>query len=145
MPPHRRSPPPCWWPPPHGWLAPGGRSPTPARLIADPRPSSSPRAAVHLGGRRHLRHLRRAGAFYRPSTYGANKLLAPKRRASGQQRQASVLSADPGRGPREAIFGRAATGGHLLDAFNFGGDNGTDWEVLVIKVADHKCDALEGF
>jgi hypothetical protein len=37
------------------------------------------------------------------------------------------------------------TGGTLLDAFNFGGTNSTDWEVLVIKLADHKCDALEGF
>ena len=78
-------------------------------------------------------------------SFGVSKLLAPKAPKSNQERQASVLSLSLGEGPREAIFGRAATGGSLLDAFNFGGTNGTDWEVLVIKVADHLCDALEGF
>lgn len=75
----------------------------------------------------------------------AQKFLGPKSNLSGQERQASVLSLTIGEGPREAIFGRACTGGTLLDAFNFGGNDRTDWEVLVIKVADHKCDALEGF
>lgn len=76
----------------------------------------------------------------------ANKLFGPKVASSAaQQRQASVLSLAIGEGPREAIFGRAATGGLLLDAFNFGGANDTDWEVIVIKVADHRCDAFEGY
>jgi hypothetical protein len=74
-----------------------------------------------------------------------NKLLAPKAARSNQERQAAVLSLSVGESPREAVFGRAVTGGTLLDAFNFGGTNKTDWEVLVIKVADHLCDGLEGF
>lgn len=44
-----------------------------------------------------------------------------------------------------AIFGRGVTGGSLLGAFNYGGQYGTDWEVLDIALADHRCDALEGF
>lgn len=76
----------------------------------------------------------------------ANKLLGSSSdRVTAQERQASILSLSIGEGPRIAIFGRAVTGGILLDGFNFGGANHTDWEVLIIKVADHKCDALEGF
>lgn len=63
---------------------------------------------------------------------------APKRAAAAAQLQI-------GEQPRQAIFGRAATGGSLVDAFNYGGKYGTDWEVLVIALADHRCDALEGF
>src|SRR3546814_10137660 len=33
----------------------------------------------------------------------------------------------------------------LVDAFNYGGKYGTDWEVLVLALADNRCDALEGF
>ncbi len=50
-----------------------------------------------------------------------------------------------GEQPRQAVLGRAAVAGSLVDAFNYGGKYGTDWEVLVIALADHRCDALEGF
>ena len=83
-------------------------------------------------------------AFYAGTAFVAQKLFGPKQPNAGD-RQASVMNLTVGEGPREVIFGRSATGGQLLDAFNFGGTNGTDWEVLVIKVADHKCDAFEGF
>jgi Putative phage tail protein len=63
---------------------------------------------------------------------------APRRAASAAQIQL-------GEQPRQAIFGRAALGGSLVDAFNYGGKYQTDWEVLVIALADHRCDALEGF
>jgi hypothetical protein len=72
-----------------------------------------------------------------------NKLFGPKQKQ--QDRQASVASLSIGERPREAIFGTAATGGSLADAFNYGGPDGTDWEVLVIVVADHHCDSLVGF
>jgi len=75
-----------------------------------------------------------------------SKVIGPKGpKSSGQERQASIMQLSLGEGPREAIFGRSATGGTLLDAYNHGGTNKTDWEVIVIKVADHQCDALEGF
>ncbi|MDP3853146.1 phage tail protein [Phenylobacterium sp.] len=75
----------------------------------------------------------------------ANRLLSPSQRTSGQERQASVMSLTLGEAPREVIFGLSATGGQLLDAFNFGGQYGTDWEVQIVAVADHKCESLEGF
>ena len=62
----------------------------------------------------------------------------PKRAAASAQLQL-------GEQPRQAILGRAATAGSLVDAFNYGGKYGTDWEVLVLALADHRCDALEGF
>lgn len=71
-----------------------------------------------------------AGALFGPK--------APKRAAAAAQLQL-------GEQPRQAILGRAATAGSLVDAFNYGGKYGTDWEVLVIALADHRCDALEGF
>ncbi|MES2175115.1 MAG: phage tail protein [Pseudomonadota bacterium] len=71
------------------------------------------------------------------------KLFAPKR--NGQDRQASVASLSVGENPREALFGEAATGGSLADAFNYGGTDGTDWEVLIVDVADHRCHSLTGF
>lgn len=72
-----------------------------------------------------------------------NKLFGPK--ANAQDRQASIASIDIGENPREALFGEVATGGSLADAFNYGGDYGTDWEVLVIVVADHRCAGLTGY
>ena len=74
----------------------------------------------------------------------SSTLLSPRRRG-GADRQAAQISLALDEGPREVLFGRAATGGRLLDGFNYGGDNGTDWEVLLIALADHECDALEGF
>jgi len=71
--------------------------------------------------------------------------LAGRNKAAAQERQASVTTLSLGEAPREALFGRVCTGGTLVDAFNFGGTNGTDWECLVIALADHEVDALEGF
>ncbi|MBB5987440.1 phage tail protein [Sphingobium lignivorans] len=72
-----------------------------------------------------------------------NALLAPSR--GNAERQAAETALNIGEEPRRAIFGRGATGGSLVDAFNYGGEHGTDWEVLVIALADHRCDAIEGF
>lgn len=77
------------------------------------------------------------------ATMALNMLFAPKR--NSQDRQASVVSLSIGEAPREAIFGEVATGGSLADAFNYGGNDGTDWEVLIIDVADHRCHSLTGF
>lgn len=60
-------------------------------------------------------------------------------------RQASATTVRIGEQSREAWFGRCAGAGSLLDAFNYGGKYGTDWEVAVFALADHRCDALEGF
>lgn len=73
----------------------------------------------------------------------ATDLLAPKQKQAA--RQASITTLSLGEQPREAIFGRAQTGGSLLWAWNYGGNHGTDNEVVVLAVADHLCDALEGF
>lgn len=63
----------------------------------------------------------------------------------GREREASAATLQVGEYPRTAVFGRAAVSGSLVDAFNYGGTYGTDWELLVIALADHRCDALEGF
>jgi hypothetical protein len=73
---------------------------------------------------------------------GARALLGSPR---GPRRAAVAATLQAGEQPRQAIFGRAAVSGSLVDAFNYGGKYGTDWEVLVIALADHRCDALEGF
>lgn len=69
-------------------------------------------------------------------------LLEPSR---SKNRAAAAAQLQLGEQPRQAILGRAAVAGSLVDAFNYGGRDGTDWEVLVIALADHRCDALEGF
>lgn len=71
------------------------------------------------------------------------KIILPP--SKGKPRAAAATSLQIGEVPRQAIVGRAATAGSLVDAFNYGGKYGTDWEVLVIALADHRCDALEGF
>lgn len=68
-------------------------------------------------------------------------LFGPK----APKRAAAAATLQLGEQPRQAVLGRAATAGSLVDAFNYGGKYGTDWEVLVIALADHRCDALEGF
>lgn len=73
---------------------------------------------------------------------GAGLILG---KPGGPRRSASAAQLQLGEQPRQAILGRAAVGGSLVDAFNYGGRYGTDWEVLVIALADHRCDALEGF
>ncbi|MEL7754738.1 phage tail protein, partial [Citromicrobium bathyomarinum] len=70
-------------------------------------------------------------------------LLTPS--FKGGDRTAAAATLQIGEIYREAIAGRVAVSGSLVDAFNFGGEYGTDWEVLVIALADHRCDALEGF
>jgi len=76
-------------------------------------------------------------------SFGINKLFGPKNNA--QDRQASIATIDIGETPREALFGTVATAGSLSDGFNYGGTDGTDWEVLIIVVADHRCHSLAGF
>jgi hypothetical protein len=73
-------------------------------------------------------------------TVGA--LLQP---SASRNRAAAAAQLQLGEQPRQAVLGRAAVAGTLVDAFNYGGKYGTDWEVLVIALADHRCDALEGF
>lgn len=72
-------------------------------------------------------------------------ILAGQIADTNQARQAQETRVQLGEGPRKAIFGKAATGGSLCDAFNYGGTYSTDYEVLVLALADHRCDALEGF
>jgi len=59
------------------------------------------------------------------------------------ERQAQVAQLSLGEGPREAIFGKAMTGGRLMQAWNDGTKN--EFETMVIKIADHECNDLEGF
>lgn len=65
--------------------------------------------------------------------------------ARGGPRDASAATLQIGEYPRTAVFGRAAVAGSLVDAFNYGGTYGTDWELTIVALADHRCDALEGF
>jgi hypothetical protein len=65
--------------------------------------------------------------------------------AAARDRQASVAAMTVGEVPREMLLGEAGTGGSLVDVFWFGGSNNTDWNVLVIAVADHRCHSLTGF
>lgn len=71
-----------------------------------------------------------------------SSILAPK--LPRVDRAAAAETLQLGEVARQAVFGKAAVAGSLVDAFNYGGKNGTDWEVLVIALADHRCDALEG-
>lgn len=72
---------------------------------------------------------------------GISQALAPKLPVA--QRQADILELTLGESPREAILGTAATGGSLMDAWNYGNDN--EWEVMRIALADHECQALLGY
>lgn len=47
--------------------------------------------------------------------------------------------------PRRVIFGKTATAGSLVDAFNYGGKYGTDQEVVIFALADHECEELVEF
>lgn len=68
-------------------------------------------------------------------------LLAPQMKAQ----QAQATSVQLGEVARRGMFGEGATAGSLVDALNYGGKYGTDWTVLVIALADHRCDSLVGF
>lgn len=65
--------------------------------------------------------------------------------AGGQKKKAVGSSVQVGEVARQGVFGEAAIAGSLVDAFNYGGKYGTDWTVLVIALADHECDSLQGF
>ena len=86
-----------------------------------------------------------ASIYATAASWALGKLSAPKVAAASQERQAQVTSLTLGEVPREMIVGRAATGGSLVDAYYYGGTNGTDWNLFVVALADHPCDALEGF
>lgn len=73
-----------------------------------------------------------------------SKLVGPKQ-PSAPERQASVITMSLGEQPREYLFGQPATAGQLVDAYNSGGMYGTEWETLVIAVADHQVEALVGY
>lgn len=73
----------------------------------------------------------------------ASALLTPS--AGGRAKDASEQALQLGEQPRSAVFGEAAVPGSLIDGFNYGGKYGTDWEVLGIRLADHKCASLTGF
>ena len=75
----------------------------------------------------------------------ASTLLTPTFNTSPGERQASETTLQLGELARQVAFGKVATAGSLNDAFNYGGDDNTDWEVLVIALADHECESLEGF
>lgn len=79
---------------------------------------------------------------------GVSKLasvLSKPRSTGAAERMASQLTLALGEQPRQLVFGRTALAGTLKDAGNWGGQHGTDWECLVIALADHPIDALEGF
>lgn len=75
-------------------------------------------------------------------TIGLNKLLAPGLKSN---RQAQVATLQIGEQPRNALLGECAHAGSLMDGFNYGGKNGTDWEMVIIAVADHRCHSLPGY
>lgn len=71
-----------------------------------------------------------------------SKLLSPKVKSN---RQAQVQTLQIGEQPRNAIIGECAHAGGLLHAFNYGGKYGTDWEMRIVAVADHRCHSLSGY
>ncbi len=81
------------------------------------------------------------------ASWGISKIASSnsKQRATVQERQASVLQLSVGEGPREAAFGHTCTGGSLIDAFNHGGQYGTDYVTRVIALVDHAIDGLYGY
>ncbi|WP_370189234.1 phage tail protein [Qipengyuania sp.] len=74
----------------------------------------------------------------------ASSIFSPKA-ANQEERQASETTLQMGEVPRQAGLGTFATAGSLLDAFNYGGKYGTDWEVQQIALVDHECEELVGF
>lgn len=57
-------------------------------------------------------------------------------------RQAAEMQMQLGEQPRSAMLGEAFVAGSLVDGFNYGGKYATDWEVLIIRLADHRCASL---
>lgn len=62
----------------------------------------------------------------------------------GPARNAAEMAIQLGEQPRCALMGTVATPGSLVDGFNFGGKYGTKFEVLIIRLADHKCEEFVG-
>jgi len=85
------------------------------------------------------------GAVIAAASLVNSLLLAGQQAGTNQQRQAAETSVQLGEGPRKVGIGTFASAGTLLDAFNYGGQYGTDWEVLDLDIVDHLCDALVGF
>lgn len=69
-----------------------------------------------------------------------NALMAP----GARPRSSPGESVQIGEVARQGVFGEGAIAGSLVDAFNYGGKYKTDWTVLVIALADHLCESLEG-
>jgi len=59
-------------------------------------------------------------------------------------RQASATTLQLGETSRKGAFGTVATAGSLNEGFDHDGKYGTDWEVLDITLADHRCKGLVG-
>lgn len=76
---------------------------------------------------------------------GASLTSGALSQPKGSQREAAASALQLGEGPRQGILGEVMTAGTLLDGFNYGGKYGTDWEVLVVALADHRCQRLVGF
>lgn len=60
-------------------------------------------------------------------------------------RDASEMRLKLGEQPRGMLVGETYTPGSLVDGFDWGGKYGTDWEGLIIRLADEPCEALVGF
>lgn len=86
-------------------------------------------------------------AIYSFASWGMSRIsrALSRGRDGAQDRQATVTTLSVGEVPRELVVGRAVTAGSLVDAFNFGGQYGTDRVVRVIALADHQITQLEGF
>lgn len=82
-------------------------------------------------------------ALYAAASFATSKLLMKKQGL--QERQASVTTLSLGETPREAVLGETVTAGWLIDAFNFGGQYGTNTVTRCVGLADHEIDAIVGF
>jgi hypothetical protein len=60
-------------------------------------------------------------------------------------RDAAEMTLALGEQPRVMLLGETFTPGSLVDGFDYGGKYGTDWEVLIIRLADEPCESLTGF
>lgn len=76
---------------------------------------------------------------------GIAQVAGAGKKSQAQARQASILQLSLGETPREAVLGMTATGGSLVDVFNFGGQYGTDKVTRCVALADHAIDGIEGF
>jgi hypothetical protein len=61
-----------------------------------------------------------------------------------KSRNAAETTLQLGETARRALFGKSATAGSLVDVFNYGGKYGTDNEVVIFALCDHKVEELVG-